>query len=431
VIEFSMLMCAFAAFLPRPSVLAQQSRPINDDHTSSTATTHDLPPDGQSLACSCSDVAKLQDRSQKLKGIELLIAHTVESTTAATPATQHAWNALQGQIRGYLQALDAEGLTTFPDTSLFNENTDPFRGAQETSAGACMDQDFAAHQAEHDASCRAGNWTWQASRTDSAMLQEEAVAVQKEMAWISETIKKLGCGTQPGSPEATGPDSPPPAQPNAAACPQFMVIVQNVTASTMNVPGLNAGSSRSLNNGQGVPILLTFHPDGTFEGAGSGADSGTARGVTTAEVVNSQFGHMQAMTASGSIRPGSCATQPCEPDVMHLVLVGGPSQQMTQAQARGAVNRDLAQTTATNAAAVEFDLPAYLGASAQKTFISSPMLNSYMTVNLVQGNNERVALPAGRSVRYELEHCKSGSRTPTEGGNGGAGIVVPGVELHP
>jgi hypothetical protein len=113
---------------------------------------------------------------------------------------------------------------------------------------------------------------------------------------------------------------------------------------------------------------------------------------------------------------------------MHLVLVGGPSQQMTQGQARGDVNRDLSQTTATGGARVEFDLPAYIGGSAQKTFMSTPMLNSYMTVNLVQGNNGAPGLPNGRSVRYELQQCKSGPRAPTAGGSGGAGIVIPGLE---
>lgn len=411
-IHFALSLCLFAALLAT-TVVAQQAATQFDN----------LSPDRQPLACTCSDVARLKDRLQKLTAVELLIAKTLQSTAAATPASLRDWNALQGQIAGYLQAMQIQGLTTFNDSSLFSGNADPFCGTQKVSAGACLDQDFAVHQSGHDASCRAGNWNWQISWTDKAMLQEEAAAIQKEMDWIRETIKKLGCGGQPTTTGTSGPGVE-----NPRSCPQFVVMVQNVTTSNMNVPGLNEGSARSLNNGQGVPILLTFHPDGTFDGAGSGTDSGAARGSTPGEVVNSQFGHAQSMAASGSIRPGSCASQPCQPDVMHLVLVGGPSQQMTQGQARGQVNRDLSQTTATGGARLEFDLPAYIGGSAQKTFMSTPMLNSYMTVNLVQGNNGAPGLPNGRSIRYELQQCKSGPRAPTAGGSGGAGIVIPGLE---
>jgi hypothetical protein len=207
-----------------------------------------------------------------------------------------------------------------------------------------------------------------------------------------------------------------------------MVVVQNVTTSSINMPGLNAQSGRSLNNGQGINVPLVFHPDGTFEGFGSGADSGNAAGAIPGETVRSQFGHTQAVQASGFVRPGDCTSKPCQPDVMHLVLVGGPSQQMMQAQARGQFNRDMQQTTTTNSANLEFDLPAYIGGSAQKTFLSTPILNSYMTVNVVQANNNTPALPVGSSLLYSLQQCKLGARAPAVGGGAVAGVVIPGLE---
>ncbi len=236
---------------------------------------------------------------------------------------------------------------------------------------------------------------------------EEGNAIATEMKIINETINRMGgCVT-------------------THACPQFGIVVQNVTTSSINIGGVTGGSARSLNNGQGVAIPLTFHSDGSFEGAGSGTDSGSARGVSPGETVGGGFGHAQDIAASGYIRAGNCGTQPC--DVMHLVLAGGPNQQVTQMQARGQVNRDLNGTTTTNAAAVEFDLPAYVGGSAQKTFFSTPILNSYMTVNLVQGDNGTPALPAGSSLLYALRQCKPG--VPASGGGSGAvGVVVPGLE---
>ena len=168
-IHFALSLCLFAALLAT-TVVAQQAATQFDN----------LSPDRQPLACTCSDVARLKDRLQKLTAVELLIAKTLQSTAAATPASLRDWNALQGQIAGYLQAMQIQGLTTFNDTSLFSGNADPFCGTQKVSAGACLDQDFAAHQTGHDASCRAGNWNWQISWTDKAMLQEEAAAIQKE-----------------------------------------------------------------------------------------------------------------------------------------------------------------------------------------------------------------------------------------------------------
>jgi len=370
--------------------------------------------------CSCGDVQRLQDRLQKLKAVELLITNKLQSTPPGKPATHAEWNSLQSQINGYLRAMEIQGLTTFPDTGLFNGNDDPFCGPQKIPADICRDQEYAVHQTGHDASCRSGNWSWQTTWADTAMLDEEAAAIQKEMESITETLKHLGCGGPPASMVGV-----PPPQTNQV-CPQFMIVVQNVTTTSFNMPGaINERSGRSLNNGQGIPIPLTIHDDGTFEGFGSGTDAGSGMGATSNETVRGQFGHMQAIAASGSIHPGSCTTQPCQPDGMHLVLVGGTSQQITQMQARGVLNRDINQTTPTNAARLEFDLPAYTGNSAQKTFFATAILNSAMTVNLLQANNGTPALPMGSSLLYWLQQCKA---VATRTGGGATGIVIPGLE---
>ena len=359
--------------------------------------------------CKCGDAQRLKDRLEKLKGAGLLVIKQLQSTPQTKPASRAEWNALQSQINGYLRAMQIQGLTSFPDDSLFLGNNDPFCGPQTVDAGECLNQDFAVHQIGHDASCRAGNWAWQTPWLEKDMWLEEGNTIETEMNIISETIKRMGgCVT-------------------TQACPQFGIVVQNVTTSSFNVPGaLTGGSARSLNNGQGVTIPLTFHQDGSFEGHGSGTDAGSARGVSPNETVGGTFGHAQDIAASGYIRAGNCGVQPC--DVMHLVLSGGPNQQTTQMQARGVINRDLNGTNPTNAATLEFDLPAYVGGSAQKTFFSTPILNSYMTVNLVEGDNSRPGLPVGSSMLYAMRQCKFGAAAASGGGGGAAGVVIPGLE---
>jgi len=360
--------------------------------------------------CFCKDAPRLKDRQQKLEAIRTLIVNKLQSTPADAPAQQQSWAGLQSQINGYLQVMQMQGLTTFPDTTLFDGNADPFCGTPAISAGACLDQDYAQHQRVHDASCRAGNWNWQTQWTDTSMLQEEVVGLQLEINSIEETLKHLGCG------------EPKPV------CPRFMVVVQNVTTTAINVPGLNERSGRSLNNGRGIMVPLVFHEDGSFEGAGSGMDAGSAAGTIPSESVRSQFGHTQDIAASGTVQPGSCATEPCQPDVMHLVLVGGPSEQVTQMQAWGAVNRNMQAATPTGEAHLEFDLPAYVGGSAQKTFFSTPILSSGMTVNLLQTDNGTPELSEGSSLLYSLGQCKAAAPTSTTANGGAVGIVTPGLE---
>jgi hypothetical protein len=340
-------------------------------------------------ACKCIDLPRLQDRVAKLKMARTIVTNKFAGTVSA-PATQQFWASIRSEIDGVLAAMAMANTTAFADTSLFSGNGDPFCGMQMISGGACLDQSYDVHQRGHAASCAAGNWRWQTPWTENALLLEEAAALQAEISSIDKTITELGCGL-----------------PSATVCPQFILMVQNVTNTAVNMAGLVEQSSRSLNGQQGILVPLLFYEDGTFEGFGSGVDAGSAVGATSGEVVRSRFGHLQAVEAFGQVRQGSCASQPCVPDAMHLVLVGGPSQQITEMHARGWVNRDMNRATPTGAARLEFDLPAYVGSAAQQTFFATGMLNSYLQVHILQADNGAPALPQGSSLLQAQQQCKA------------------------
>ena len=343
----------------------------------------------QLAACNCKDLPRLQDRMGKLNAARKLVTKELLSP-GSTPATQQAWADVQKGINATLAAAAMLDTTAFPDNSLFSGNGDPFCGMQMISAGACLDEVYGVHQRGHEASCSAGKWRWQTPWSKDSMLEEEAASLQAEMSSIDKTLKQLGCGMV------------------RAVCPQFMLRVQNVTNSAASMGGMVEQSSRSLNGQQGILVPLVFYEDGTFEGFGTGVDAGSAAGTEPGETVRSRFGHMQAVEALGQLIPGSCASQPCTPDTMHLVLVGGPSEQITEAHARGQVNRDMQRATPAGAARLEFNLPAYLGGSAQQTFLATAMLNSYLTVQILQGDNGATPLQQGTSLLQAQQQCKAG-----------------------
>jgi hypothetical protein len=339
--------------------------------------------DGVLTACNCNDLARLKDRLRVLEGIKTLVANKLKSADPKLPATQADWSALQSLEQSYLQALRMQNLSA-SDSTLFNGNDDPSCGTEPSaSKDACFDQELSVHHQAHAASCQAGTWNWQFKRTLSAMLQEELSALQAEIDAIKKTIDALPC--QP--------------------CPQFIVLVQVVTTTAISNSAIQEQSVRSLNNGLGIPVALVIHPDGTFEGFGAGADTGSGVGVSGPEVVKSQFGHLQAISATGTIRPGTSQ------DMMHLVLYGGSSTQVTTAQARGQVNRDLRQMTPTGAATMQFDLPAYVGSSAQRTLSATSMINSLMQVKIVQASNGAPPVPEGGSILYSVQSCKASTGT--------------------
>ena len=352
--------------------------------------------------CNCSDIERLKDRLQKLQGIEKLIARKLQSVAANAPATQADWSALQSEINSYLRALQMQNLTQFSDTSLFS--ADPACGPVGPTS-SCMDQIFSVHTSEHSASCKAGHWNFQSPWTAPAMLHEETAAIQAEIDQIRKTIDQLPC----------------------TPCPQFMVTVQVVTTTAINGP-LTERSSRSLNNGQGIRIPLTVDSNGTFQGVASGIDAGSGFGATRGETVGGQFGHAQSIYANGTIQSGKCSGgQPCSGDIMHIVLVGGTSQQITEMHARGVVNRDINQVTPTGAATMAFDLPAYVGGSSQRTLLANSMISSVMRVTLSQLNEGTAALPDGSSLLYSIQGCTNLNQI-TSGGSGPSGAPGGGGE---
>ena len=378
------------------ALLAVLALPFTLAHAQGAASTSTAQP-AWLTACGCDDIPPLKDRLQKLEGVKALVGRRLSAVVPGSAATRAKWDSLEASIDSYLAAVQQQGLTNFPQTSLFAPHTDPTCNVVTAPAPNCIDQIFAMHEQAHAASCSAGRWSWASPWLESAMLTEEADAIQAEIDSISATLDHMAC-------QQVTEKSP-------TACPQFTVIVQVVTTTAISAAGMNEQSARSLNNGQGIPVPLTLHDDGTFQGSGSGVDAGIAAGAGPNERVNTQFGHSQTILASGVIHAGNCATQPCQKDMMHLVLVGGPSRQIEEAQARGMLNRDLSNTTSTGAARLEFDLPAYTGSTAHRTFGPGGIINSNMDVLLIQTNDGTPRLSEGSSLLFTQKECKSASQS--------------------
>ncbi|HEY2861766.1 MAG TPA: hypothetical protein VGJ21_25425 [Terracidiphilus sp.] len=333
--------------------------------------------------CTCADLQRLKDRLQKLEGIEKLVSRKLQETASGAQASQADWDKLQAEINSYLRALQLQNLTAFPDTSLF-PSPDPWC-SQESAANACSEQEFAAHQGVHAASCSASRWTWQSPWPASTMLQEESAALHAEIDALQQIIDSLHCGP----------------------CPQFMVTVQLETKIFQSGAAVVASSDRTLNNGQGIQVPLAMQSDGSFQGTGMGVDAGRAAGGGPSERVSGDFGHFQSVYARGTIESGICTSSPCAGDIMHLTLIGGSSTQITQMQARGAVNRDINQATPTGAATLSFDLPAYVGGQAHRTLLANGTVTSVMQVTLSQAANGAAPLPAGGSMLLSAKECRS------------------------
>jgi len=359
------------------------------------ATAQDSPPS----ACGCSDLPAIQDRIQRLNGVIGLVQKVLSEDPPGTPAKQETWTDTQNNIRSYIQAMQLQNLTVSSDNTLFNNAPDPFCGAQVQAPTACLGEDYAVHQKVHQQSCQAGRWSFQSPWLAETMLQEEIAALQAEVSFLQAHLKCTPAKT------TVAPVSAPVQQ--AATCPAFQLNVQTLTVSALNTAGLAEQSQRSLNGGNGVFIPLMVNDDGSFQGSGSGSGGGSVASVTGGQ---SRMTPMQASTvnmqASGVIQPGSCSVQPCQPDVMHLLLSGNSSR-------GGAAN-------------LQFDLPAYVGGMAQRTLLAMGPVNSAMVVTLLQGYNGAPALPQGSSVLYSLNQCKAASAAPANSND--LGVVIPGLE---
>lgn len=357
-----------------------------------------------SSACGCEDVGSLRHRLEEVSALRAGLEESLKAASAGEPATLEAWASLQNGLRAALPQLSYTSPPTPATIAMFNNYVDPLCGRQNVSAGACLDQVNAAHQAVHDPSCRAGRWSGQQPWTTRAMIEEELQANQAELTYLQSEAGRPSC---------------------ACASP-FALVVQVVTASAISMPGMNESSSRSLNGQQGIFVPVILHPDGTFEGQGSGTDSGNAAAYAAGGYAKSQFGHAQTIQASGVITPGNCSTQPCGPDMMHLVLsgVGGPQAADMQARFPG-YSANMSQVTPGGAAVLQFDLPANVGQQAQRVLLDMGMLKSNMSVTIVSG--DATGAQQGASLLYSAQQCgQPNARASGVGAPAAVGVVGAG-----
>jgi len=356
-----------------------------------------------SSACGCEDVGSLRHRLEEVSALKAGLEESLKAASASEPATPEAWASLQNGLRAALPQLSYTSPPTPATIAMFNNYVDPLCGGQNVSAGACLDQINAAHQAVHDPSCRAGRWSGQQSWTMRAMIEEELQANQIELTYLQSEARRPSC---------------------ACASP-FALVVQVVTASAISMPGINESSSRSLNGQQGIVVPVNLHPDGTFEGQGSGTDSGNAAAYAAGGYAKSQYGHAQTIQASGVITPGNCSPQPCGPDMMHLALsgVGGPQTADMQARFPGH-SANMNQVTSGGAGVLQFDLPAYVGQQAQRVLLDMGMLKSNMSVTIVSG--DATGAQQGTSLLYSAQQCGQPKAGPS-GVGAPAPVAVVGV----
>ena len=337
--------------------------------------------------CNCSDLVTLQHRLEEVTTLVGNLQGKLQAAGAGDPATQSRWQAFETELKIHLQTQKYQHPATPANAALINNSLDPSCGAQHSSFGACLDQVWAAHQQAHEQSCNAGRWSWQNAWAIRDMLQEEISADQAEIGLLQAEIARLSC-----------------------QCPHFMIIVQVITTTSANAGPLTERSGRSYNGMNGVRIPIVLQDDGTFDGFGSGADAGTARGQAGPDLVTSQFGNQVFIRATGKIQPGDCTTRPCKPDMMHLVLTGATSQQANVAHATApGVNMTIRDTTPGGQGVQVFDLPAYVGSSAQRTFLATSMIHSNMTVLIAPAASSQAGgdtAAAGASLLYAVLECR-------------------------
>jgi hypothetical protein len=377
-------------------------------------------------ACTCDDTQALRHRLDDLGAQKAFLQGKLQAAAPNEAATRERWVALQADLTNLLGSL---GLQPPPAPGPVDPSAnapDPACGAGGRAPATCLGQMRAAHQRVHAASCQSGQWNWQRAWTMGAMLQEEIAAVQAETEAIHDAIAHLPCAT----------------------CQQFMIVVQVVTTASYSGTGVTARMARSLNGPNGIAIPIDLHGDGTFQGYGSGFDAGTADVRSSPGHATGQFGNQIFIVTTGTIQPGECRTKPCQPDTMHLRLAGATSPQIAKAQVTGApIPMGFTEITPGAGGEVSFDLPAYVGASAQRTLFNAFLVNSVMSVRIAPApaSPGLSAAGVGASLLYAAMECRiamaasappgqappasSGEGPPASGGShgGGAGGSAAGT----
>lgn len=240
-------------------------------------------------------------------------------------------------------------------------------------------------------------------------------------------------------------DTPAP-QPGAVT--QFMVNVKTSTRSSISDSALTEQSERSLNEGGGIFVPLTIHPDGSFEGSGSGSDSGDAVAYGGGISANSHFGGTLNIDATGTVQLPDCSAIPCQPGMMHLVLSGGMSGNQVTAEAHaGRMNKKEINNLPGGKGILIFDLPAAVGSTVEQTLFDNGIVLSKVRVTITgESRNPEdpaqppVPLPPGFPLGPPgpggesggSNNGGSGAGSNSSGGSsnagGGSGIVIPGVD---
>jgi hypothetical protein len=235
----------------------------------------------------------------------------------------------------------------------------------------------------------------------------------------------------------------------------FTINVQVITKSEFAGGGVGLQHQRSYNDEHGIDIPVTIGQDGSFQGSGSGSDSGTAD--LTARGINgdSKFGNTLSIFASGTIEAGDCSAIPCTASIIHLTLSGMTSQQNTIAHIRaGNMNRTYGDVTPGKSGTVIVDLPAAVGGKIEQVLFSNTITTSIMLVTItdetiVPPNDPQKPPPQQRPPGLPLgppdgagddggsNSGGAGSSSSASGGKSGSGagadsssigIVIPGLE---
>ncbi len=186
------MRCRSQSRCPRTLLVVVLALPFALAHAQGGASTSTAQP-AWLTACGCDDIPPLKDRLQKLEGIKALVGRRLSAVVPGSAATQAKWDSLEAAIDSYLKAVQQQGLTNFPQTSLFAPHSDPTCNVVTAPAPNCIDQIFAMHEQAHAASCSEGRWTWQSPWLESAMLTEEADAIQAEIDSIRATLDHMAC----------------------------------------------------------------------------------------------------------------------------------------------------------------------------------------------------------------------------------------------
>ncbi len=272
--------------------------------------------------------------------------------------------------------------------------------------------------------------------------------MKRPCAWQSVAIV-LAMFSLPSAAQNSAPASPPPGTRTG-----LTINVQVITKSEFAGNGVGVQHQRSYNDEHGIDIPVTIQPDGSFQGTGSGMDSGSADIVARGASGEGRFGSNLFLTASGTISAEDCSAIPCLPGNMHLVLNGSASPQTSVAHVRvGNMEQTVVTQDPSGSGTIIVDMPAHVGAMVEQQLFSNGLTTSMLIVaitaeTVVPPNdpehppqpNRPPGLPLGSSDGGDGGGSSGGAGGGSGGSGGGsggrsggsgggaAGIIIPGLD---